>query len=332
MDTKTRAIWKTASDALFGKPELDGSEVAKRAGVSVEQARRFWQALGFPAVSSDERIFTRRDADILRFAAELVEKGEVDATVMLQMARASGQALARVAHMHVASIADDIESAIRSSGLSNSETADAIATLAESLVRGHESFLSYIWRRHLLAAIVQTVASADGRGGDGETAAVGFADLVDFTALSQRLSEGELVELVDRFERIAYQHIPDRGGRVIKMLGDEVMFSHPEPRGAADAALAIVAACRADDLLPDVRIGIAIGPMLAWEGDLYGSTVNLASRLVGIAHPGTVLVSEDLARRLVSDDGITLRELHRVKLKGIGKTKPWVLRRADDAR
>jgi adenylate cyclase len=225
VDTKTAHIWRTVSDAVLGKPELSGAEVAERAGVPVEQARRFWQALGFPAVSSEERVFTRRDVDILRFASQLIEQSEVDPAVLLQMARASGQALARVANMHVSSISERIETVMRAPDLSSADTADAIVTLAESVVRSHESFLGYIWRRHLLAAISQTVASATGRTGDGETASVGFADLVDFTAVTQQLSESELADLVDRFERIAYQHIPDRGGRVIKMLGDEVMFS-----------------------------------------------------------------------------------------------------------
>jgi adenylate cyclase len=328
VDTKTAKIWRTVSDAVLGKPELSGAEVAERAGVPVEEARRFWQALGFPAVASDERIFTRRDADVLRFAFQLIEEGELDPAILLGMARASGQALARVANMHVSSVAERIETVMRQRELSSGDAADIIATLAESVVRGHESFLGYIWRRHLLAAISQIVASADGRtGGGGEIATVGFADLVDYTAVTRLLSERELTAMVDRFERIAYQHIPDRGGRVIKTLGDEVMYSHASPRAAADIALDLVAACHADDLLPDVRIGLAVGPVLAWEGDLYGSIVNLASRLVGVARPGTVLVSDDLAQRLENDETLTVREIPAVKLKGIGRTRPSVLRR-----
>ena len=329
MDTKTAKIWRTVSDAVLGKPEISGAEVAERAGVPIDEARRFWQALGFPTVSSEEPIFTRRDADVLRFASQLIEEGEIDPAVLLGMARASGQALARVANMHVSSVSDRIETVMRQPGLSSGDAADTIATLAESIVRGHESFLGYIWRRHLLAAISQIVASADTRTGDGETATVGFADLVDYTAVTQQLSEWELAAIVDRFERIAYQHIPDRGGRVIKTLGDEVMFSHADPRAAADIALDLVTSCSADELLSDVRVGIATGPVLAWEGDLYGSTVNLASRLVGVARPGTVLVSDDVAHRLEGDEAFTVREIPVVKLKGIGKARPWVLRRRE---
>src|SRR5262249_2570298 len=160
------------------------------------------------------------------------------------------------------------------------EAADRITELAELLVRSHEPFLGYIWRRHVVAAISHVVANASAMNGKEEGITIGFADLVDFTAASQHLSEGELAEAVDHFERIAYQEIPDRGGRVVKTLGDEVMFSHTSAHGAADIALALAAACEADDILPHVRVGMALGTALAFEGDLYGPIVNLAHRLV----------------------------------------------------
>ncbi len=328
MTQRADRVLETASAAILGKLELSGAEVSALSGIPVEHARRLWQALGFPSVSADERVFTRKDADVLRFISRLFQDRKSDPEVLLQMARATGQSLARIATMHVSSIAGEITDAARSVDLSDSEIADVIATLAESLVESHVPFLEYVWRRHLLAAISQTVIGAGGSSdGDLESGAIGFADLVDFTSVSQQISENELAQMVDRFEIIAYQEIPDRGGRVIKMLGDEVMFSNSDPRAMAETALALAEACKADDLLPDARVGVALGPMLAWEGDLYGKTVNLASRLVGIAHPGTVLVSDEFGRRLDTDDSFTLREMHEVKLKGIGKTRALVLRR-----
>jgi len=331
--TRTADIWKVLSETLLGKAALRGSQVPPLAGVDGEDSRRFWQALGFPAVPGDEVAFTRRDVEALRYVANLIEDdGGPDREMMLQMARATGQSLSRVANMHVLSIAERIDTVARDTKLSNSEAADRIAELAESLVRGHEPFLGYIWRRHLLAAISHLVASASNQNGQNEGSVVGFADLVNFTAASQQLAEHELAEVVDHFEKIIYQEIPDRGGRVIKTLGHEVMFSNPSPHAAADTALALAAACEADEILPHVRVGIAIGPMLAWEGDIYGPTVNLAHRLVGVARPGTVIVSEEFAERLDGDEAFTLVEIRDVKLKGIGRTKPWVLRRRESRR
>jgi adenylate cyclase len=220
MTIKTTRIWDTASTALIGRPELDSLEVARLSGIPNELAARLWQALGFATVPDHERIFTRRDVDVLRFVRHLFDQHEVDPEVFLQMARATGQSLARIANMHALSIAPEIESAVRSAELSESDMADRVAALAETLVESHEPFLGYIWRRHLLAAISQTVASADSPESGAETASIGFADLVDFTTISQQLSEQDLVRLVDRFERIVFEAIPNRGGRVVKMLGD----------------------------------------------------------------------------------------------------------------
>lgn len=328
MTTRTTTVWETVSKALVGTPELSARDVAEQAGVTPEQARRFWQALGFPRVSTEATPFTRQDVAMLRAAAAVLEREHLDPDVLVQMTRTTGQALARVATMHVSSIADQIERVTSSTDLSDQDVADAVATLGESLQLSHEPFLGYIWRRHLLAAISQTVATANGRTADGEVGSVGFADLVGFTALSQQLSDLELARVVGRFEEIAYAHIPDRGGRVVKMIGDEVMFSTADVITAAEIALALADACDADEVIPSVRVGLALGPMLAWEGDLYGPTVNLASRLVGIAYPGTALVSDEAGRRLAADSAFALRELKSVRIKGIGRTRIWVLRRS----
>ncbi len=327
MTTRTTTVWETVSKALLGAPELSARDVAEQAGVTPEQARRFWQALGFPRVSTDATVFTRQDVAMLRAAAAMLEREHLDPDVLVQMTRTTGQALARVATMHVSSIAAEIERVTSATDLSDTDVADAVATLGESLQKSHEPFLGYIWRRHLLAAISQTVATAAGRTSDGEMGCVGFADLVGFTALSQQLSDLELARVVGRFEEIVYAHIPDRAGRVVKIIGDEVMFSTAEVAAAAEIALALAEACDADELIPSLRVGLALGPMLAWEGDLYGTTVNLASRLVGVAYPGTVLVSDELGLRLASDPAFALRALKGVRLKGIGRARVWVLRR-----
>jgi adenylate cyclase len=201
------------------------------------------------------------------------------------------------------------------------ELVDRIEALAPSL----EQFLGYVWRRHLLAALRRRAArpSANDR-----TLTVGFADMVGFTAMSQALDAHELASMVDRFEAVAYEHILERGGRVVKMIGDEVMFAVDDGAFAADIAVALVEAHARDAHLLGVRVGLASGPTLSWEGDLYGPTVNLASRLVNLARPNTVLLSDELGERLQDDPRFELRHLRPVALHGIGRVRPWVLRRA----
>ena len=140
--------------------------------------------------------------------------------------------------------------------------------------------LEYAWRRHVQVAARRRMVR-DAMASDGQPAVcVGFADLVGFTALSQQLDDSELAAVVDRFEATAYDIVGGRGGRVVKMIGDEVMFEVADPAAGVEIALDLADAYHGDESVSDVRVGVAYGPVLAREGDLYGPTVNLASRMV----------------------------------------------------
>jgi adenylate cyclase len=316
--------WTRLAESLLGKPTLTSVEVARDAGVDLEQLRRLWRALGFPPVGGTERVFTHADVEVVRAVRALLELRSAHPDDLLQLTRVVGQSLARVADAQVNAAADRLEQ-LRPEAVPDdialAELVDRIAALAPSL----EQFLGYVWRRHLLAALRRRSAAPSA---SDRPLTVGFADLVGFTAMSQSITARELAAMVDRFEALAYEHIPERGGRVVKMIGDEVMFAVDDGAFAADIAIALVEACARDTLVPDVRIGLASGPTLSWEGDLYGPTVNLASRLVNFARPGTVLVAEKLGSRLQDDPRFELRRLHAVHLQGVGRVRPWVLRRA----
>ncbi len=314
----TSTAWSTLARVLIGDPQYTSVEVAAETGVPLDEARRLWRALGFAPVPEDDRIFTRSDVAMLGAVRTLLEQHVAEPGVLLQLTRVVGQALARVAEAQVAATA--------SGGLSG----EALLERTSALAQGVEPFLAYAWHRHLLAALLRFSAERDHSSGAVHLA-VGFVDLVGFTAISQQLSEGELAETVERFEALAYEHIPGRGGRVVKMIGDEVMFAADQGHTAAEIALALVEAYARDPDLPEVRVGLAMGPAISWEGDLFGPTVNLASRLVNIARPGTVLVSDELGTQLEATRAFALRHLRPIALKGIGRVRSWVLRRAPAA-
>lgn len=316
--------WGPLAEALLGRTEFTTVEVAGEAGVEPAQARRLWRALGFPPVAGDARLFTRSDIEILRAVRALIEWQSTDPSDLLQLTRVIGQSLARVADAQVTAVAQRLER-LRTEATSGEAALAELVGRIESLAPSLEQFLGYVWRRHLLAALRQLSAKPSAAD---RTLTIGFVDLVGFTAMSQMLTPEELAAMVDRFEAIAYEHIPERGGRVVKMIGDEVMFAVDDGAIAADIAVALLEAHARDANLPDVRIGLASGPTLAWEGDLFGPTVNLASRLVNFARPNTVLISEGLGEQLQDDPRFELRHLRPVKLQGIGRVCPWTLRRA----
>ncbi len=316
--------WASLAEALLGTAAFTPLEVAREAGLEPSQTRRLWQALGFPPVDDDERRFTRSDVEIVRAVRALIELQSTDPGDLLQLTRVIGQSLARVADAQVTAAAERLERA-RPAAVSDETALAELAARIASVAPGLEQFLGYVWRRHLLAAVRRRSAKPSAAD---RTLAVGFADLVGFTALSQALAPHELAGMVDRFEALAYEQIPERGGRVVKMIGDEVMFAVDDGAVAADIAIGLVEAYGRDPAVPDVRVGLASGPTLSWQGDLYGPTVNLASRLVNFARPGTVLISDELGERVHDDPRFELRHLRAANLHGIGRVRPWVLRRA----
>ncbi len=117
--------------------------------------------------------------------------------------------------------------------------------------------------------------------------------MVGFTMLSQQLSEEELAALVSRFEDVAHDTVTARGGRVVKMIGDEAMFVTDSAIDAARIGLALAEAYADDELLSDVRVALAVGPVLVQDGDFYGPVVNLASRVAEHRRAGSVLVTDE---------------------------------------
>ncbi len=181
--------------------------------------------------------------------------------------------------------------------------------------------LEYAWRRHLQIA-ARTRMVRDSAGAAGTTSAVGFADLVGFTALSQQIDDRELAAIVDHFEENAYDVVASCGGRVVKMIGDEVMYTVDDLRAAVEIGLQLAETYQDDEELSGIRVGIASGPVLPLAGDLFGPTVNMASRIVSIAYEGSVVVSPSIHEALAGDEELDF--------KGIGRVHLHVVRRAAD--
>ena len=315
------AVWRTLAQRLMGEPSLTAADVAARAGTAGEHTQRLWRALGMPPVPAAEAAFSEADVASVRTVGDLMERFPASVDTVVQLARVMGRALARVADACVGVIGD------RASTETPDATKDAaLADAVEALVPVFEPALVHVWRHHLLAAVLRTMAARDDTEAGHQRQAVGFADLVGFTALGEQLDAAQLTALVDRFEALAYEGVVGRGGRVVKMIGDEVMFAADTPAVAAEIGLGLVETAAHGPAVPPLRVGLAFGPTVTWEGDLFGPTVNLASRLVAIARPGTVLASDALGEAL-DPVAFRVRRLRPLALKGLGKVRFWVVRR-----
>jgi adenylate cyclase len=299
-------------------------EAAERTGLPALQIELIWRSLGFPQPRPGEAVFSDTDIDILAQVGAMMANEVTSPELVLQMSRVIGSSTARIASAHV-----DVIAARAGVGLGEGlPDAQVVANTTASLPL-IPRVLESTWRRHLHVAARRRIRLAE--TGEEQAGAVGFADLVGFTALSQQLSEAELANVVDEFEGLAFDAVTAGGGRVVKMIGDEVMFTVDTPAAAAEMALALAEGSRDADELSDVRVGLAYGTLLERESDLYGPVVNLASRITAIAFPGSIVVSGEVRDQLLDCDQYVLRPMRHRYLKNIGRVPLYVLRRAPGA-
>lgn len=325
------------AEAILGRPRtLARRDVSAGAQVSLLSARKMWHALGFPLVTNDDALFTDADLYALRTVARIVREGTMDEATVLAHTRAFARTADRLAAWQVQLVAEslapedpDDEEGSGPLAVPDVATAKAVALEIIDLVDELEPLLVYAWRRHLTDAISRMISDAEPSVDEhGMWRHIGFADLVSFTTLVRRLSERELATVVKRFEVMTSDIVTAHGGRIIKTVGDEILFSNREPAPAAATALDLVDAMTADPVLPEVRVGMAAGPVLSRLGDVFGTTVNRASRLTSIALPANVVIDSQMATSLDSVSGFALRPMRRRALRGVGEVKPYVLSRA----
>lgn len=294
-------------------------EVSARGGVAEPDARAIWQALGFPTVAPEVHAFTERDAEALATCRAILATGVIDEATMLVLARTMGQSLSRLAEAQV-----DAARPL-TAGLSQEQMLDAARYSADEVLPRLETLLVHVWRRQLAAATARSLGAADEQGLPETT--VGFIDLVDYTRLSREWGSEQLAAVLERFERESALRVGQLDGRVVKTLGDEVMFVAQDPASAAEIGLGCVEAHADDEALPDVRVGLAYGGVLLRLGDVFGPPVNLASRLTGEARPGTVLVDLQVCAALEDDPAWELKPVPARSVRGYEMLHPHVLRR-----
>ncbi|MDQ3987375.1 MAG: adenylate/guanylate cyclase domain-containing protein [Actinomycetota bacterium] len=307
-----------------GPARYSREEVAKKAGVTLDFAQKFWRAVGFPQVGEGVLMFTDEDVQAIRGVYLALEEGLTDEQVALEIARATGQSASRLADAQVGALQETVpRPPVTEEGV-DTRAATELMGYAQKVLPVLERSLVYLWRRHLAAATKRVILSPSV---DEPTRAVGFADMADFSTLSQQMDQDELAALVSRFEALSFDTVSEFGGRVVKLIGDEVMFVTDDVIAAASIALSLVERAERDELLPSLKAGLAYGPVVDLEGDVFGATVNLASRSTGFARPGTVVVSEGFVDNLPDRESLELSRIRRpVHLKGLGRAKLYALK------
>jgi adenylate cyclase len=311
-------------------PRYSAREIAAESGLSLDLALAFRAALGIPYGDDlDDKVGTQADLDAALRMRAILDAG-FPVEEMLRNARVVGMATARVAEANRELVVRNLSSP----GDNERELADRLVGTVEFLLPMGTEFLGYAFQANLLELVKRDVIGAadlaSGEIGGVVERTVCFADLVEFTSLGEEIAPEELGAVVGHFEELATEVVVPPV-RLVKTIGDAVMLVSPEAEPLVGQALDLVAAAAAEgDQFPVLRAGIATGPTLPQAGDYYGRSVNLASRVTGVARPGSVLV-DTATRDAAGDSGLTYSFAGERRLKGIdARTKLFRVRREGD--
>ncbi len=312
--------------AILGEDRVfTALEVAEETGVTIDELRRLWRALGFPEHGL-EVAFTKADAAAVSTLTGIVASDLIDFDMAVTLTRAVGQTMSRLADWEVATLVHRVEELESGDAATGSRTQAAIR-MVERVNEPFERLLVYVWRRHLAAAVAR-VEALGANEEDLHTAqvTVGFADIVSFTALSNQIEEERIGDLVELFESRCADVVAGRRGRVIKSIGDSVLFVNDDPIRAFDTAEGIIAVIGRDPRMPDVRVGLASGSVVMRLGDVFGPPVNMAARLTSVARRNRIIIDADTAA-LLPEDQFETRRLPARPVRGFGLVEPVAVRR-----
>ncbi|WP_343068564.1 adenylate/guanylate cyclase domain-containing protein [Brachybacterium halotolerans] len=318
---------------LQGPREHSRRDLAEQQGIPERLISTYWRSLGFGPVDEDTVVFTDEDAFAIGDLVAMVDDGAISERAFTSISRGLGYHMGRLAMWITEAL---VEEAKTRDGKDDGEAREQMLETVPQLIETLETQVLFTFRRQLAAYSARAgseVLQASENGTHDEVfplnRAVGFADLVQFTRLSRSLGGAELADVVTQFEVTCRDIISVGGGRVVKTVGDEIMFLADAPEDGAQIAVSIAEAIRDDPDLPSARVGMCWGSMFSRYGDVFGPTVNLSARLESVADPGGVLVdlatAEAVERALPG--GFSASEIRPTELHGIGTIEAVALTR-----
>lgn len=318
---------------LHGGEQYTLSEAANLSGMTTEAARIFWLAMGFPTIDHEETnvVFTDDDVAAMKRHQDLLNSGKLSPETLRSLVRAQSHMSDRlVLWQHEALV----EHAGENLGLDGISARYWVLDHFQEFEEFLREQMDYAWRRHLAALLRRSETETDQM--DVKEVedlqlqrALGFVDMVAFTNRSCELGSAELVVLIETFEKTCRDVITSCGARVVKTIGDAFLYIANDIVVGADVATKIVEELHKIPGMLPVRASLVWGGVVSRFGDVFGPTVNLASRLVDIAPTGSVLTDKTTANilRELKLGRFTLVPAGTPEIKGIGRIDAVELRR-----
>lgn len=315
-DARGRLFALAGDRRIFPQAEVwTLSELASCLGERLEEVEMVWRAYGL-VVPQDPEVAVAGPADLEPVRTFFLVRSVLGVEPALAMARVCGSAMARVGDAASASVrsqAGQLNVAISGSEVMTARAYGETTRIVDRM----SGVLDVLLRHHLQAARrhFEQSESNDIVGERGVRMGVGFADLSGFTRTSAAMPMEDLSRLLSGLEDISADVVGRGGGRVVKYIGDAVMFVAPRLEQLLEIAVSLSEHPAAAAVGMPVRVGIAFGTLLAQEGDYFGPMVNLASRLVALAEPGTVLAEASLLDK-ADPTAFTHDAVHSVDVRG----------------
>lgn len=306
------------------------AQVAKQIGITIGDVRTYWRSMGFADVPVTQPHFTDADVEAIRQVAAKVMDGTLTFPASQNFVRAQGHSMDRLVLWQVEALVEEVSARYELDDVSaRLVVLDRFLDLQELL----EEQLVYTWRRQLaalLGRIDEQFAETTGVSTNEEELplerAVGIVDMVGYTSRTVRLARDELAEIVEDFESTARDVVAANGARVVKTVGDAVIYVADDLKAGARVATQLVDMLAQVEL--PVRCSLVWGRVLSRSGDIFGPIVNLASRLNDLAAAGSVLMDDVSAAILEQDNTeFDLEPLARTSVSGLGVVNPVRLRR-----
>ena len=330
-NTRDFSTVHTNTSSLLGGPQtLTIEDVASMAGVTIEEVRDFLVAMGFPSPRSEEKVFTENDAKLFLQWSRFMASGAIDTATARSLLRANSHLADRLGLWQVEALVEDT---MRRFGLDDTAARMYVLDHIRERVDVLEDVLRHSWRRQLDALLKRMDHEISTRGHEGLqprfplNRSLGFVDMVSYTSSSAILG-GKLVDLIGRFEQLSRDAVTDAGGRVVKMIGDAVMYIADDLETGLRVAVSLIEQLGADDQMLPVRASFVRGDVFSRSGDVFGPTVNLASRLVDIAPVGKILMDPTTAAAIAAGKAgmeYDVEEFPSATLRGFGTISPYLL-------
>jgi class 3 adenylate cyclase len=299
--------------------DITFARFAERSGAPVQLLMLIREAAGSPAPHPDDSI-REEELPYARFIEAQVEAGFNSASIE-QLLRVQGDGLRRMAETETAwwkaeVIIPAAEAGKRPDEILAIDSAHRMSMLDErALIGMYHLQQKQAWTTTIIEGLEMQLAAAGLHSRLKHPPAMCFLDITGSTRLTQEGGDALAADLATKLARLVERTSMSHGGRPVKWLGDGVMLHFRDPGPGVVAALEMLAG-GADAGLPPLHAGLHAGPVIFQEGDYYGQTVNVASRIADYARPGEVLVSQEVVDAS-SDVDVAFREIGPVDLKGV---------------